>query len=89
MLFISILLSVWFVLWLIYAIFIRDSFKLLAAWMEETIEEYDEPPEAINEIIDKNGSAYHLSCKHCNHGWWSSDSLTKFCPECGKKLTDD
>ena len=85
MLFISILLSVWFVLWLAYAIFIKDTAKLFVSWLDEMYDE--EEPEGIDDIIDNSPTkgAYHLSCNKCNYDWWTTESNVNFCPNCGKK----
>lgn len=86
MLFISVLLSIWFVCWLVYAIFIKDTGKLLAAWLEDMYED-KEDTEEIDAIIEKSPDkcAYHLSCGKCNRTWWSTEANVNFCPFCGEK----
>jgi len=85
MLFISILLSVWFVLWLIYAIFVKDVGKLIVAWLQDMY--FDGEEEDIDPLLEKseNGRVHHLSCDHCNHIWWSIEPDVNFCPNCGKR----
>jgi len=81
MLFISILLSVWFVLWIAYAVFIKDIGKLFGLWME--IQDEEEHPELL---LEKSSEIYHLNCSHCNYTWWSIEPHTNYCPNCGEKL---
>lgn len=85
MLFISIILSIWFVLWLANAAFIRDTFKLIVSWL---IDEDDD--EDIDPLLEKseNGSVYHLNCDHCHRLWWSIEPFPKFCPFCGEKRNE-
>ena len=89
MLFISILLSVWFVLWLIHAVFIHDTGKLFVAWMNDMYN--DETEDNIDLLMDKSEDqgVYHLSCEHCNHIWWSIEPNVKYCPSCGKPFNKE
>lgn len=42
MLFISILLSIWFGLWLMHAAFMRDTMKLFVSWLADIEDEEEE-----------------------------------------------
>lgn len=85
MLFISILLSVWFVLWLIKAMFTKDALQLIVSWINDMYEDED-----IDPLLEKSdGKVYHLSCEKCKHDWWSLESSTNYCPNCGEKLNKD
>ena len=81
MLYISIIISVWFVLWIWTANDIRTCMECFAE-MEE-----DSEQEAAVEQKDApiQGQLYHLSCPACNHTFWSSDSNLKYCPYCGQE----
>lgn len=82
MLFISILLSVWFVIWLMHTIFVKNAWKVFIAWMRDIYEEYDE--EDIDPLLEKSEEGVtHLSCPECGHLWWSIDPFPNFCPNCG------
>ena len=87
MLFISILLSVWFVLWIMYAVFVKDTGKLLVSWIAE---EYEDANNDIDTLLEKteNNTVYHLSCEKCNKDWWSIESSVNYCPFCGEKMHD-
>ena len=89
MLFISILLSVWFALWLMYAIFVKDVGKLFVSWLKDSYEDSEkcDDDEDIDPLLEKseNGGVYHLNCDHCNHIWWSVEPNVNYCPNCGKK----
>lgn len=93
MLFISILLSVWFVAWLVFAVFIRDTGKLFAAWLYDDANEDEEDTDNQSTLLLKkseNDIVYHLCCKNCNHSWWSIESTVNYCPNCGKsRKTED
>ena len=82
MLFISILLSIWFGLWLWKTVFIKDSLSLITSWLIETYDEEDE-----DGILDNFNSRpmYNLSCDKCNHTWISTDQEVNYCPNCGAK----
>lgn len=84
MLFISILLSVWFVLWLAKSVFMKDIAKLFVSWMEM----FTEDDEDIDQLLEKaeDNCVYHLNCEHCNHDWWAIEPSVNYCPNCGKKL---
>ena len=86
MLFISILLSIWFGLWLMHSRFIYDFVKVITAWLDA--EYSDENDEDIDKLLKKSddNTAYHLYCKKCGHDWWSVEPFVKFCPECGEKF---
>ena len=80
MLFISILLSVWFVIWLMYAIFVKDVGRAILAWLMDMSEDED-----IDPLLEKSEKGvYHLSCPHCNYTWWSIEPNVNYCPNCGK-----
>jgi hypothetical protein len=89
MLFVSILLSIWFVLWLIFAVFVKDTGKIIVSWLNDMYEE--ETEENIDPLLEKseNETVYHLSCKQCNHVWWSVEPAVNFCPKCGKPFTKE
>ena len=84
MLFISILLSVWFAIWLMYAVFIKDTAKLFVAWMNDMVNEDED--ESIDPLLEKADKVFHLSCEHCGYTWWATTENVNYCPECGKKL---
>ena len=81
MLFISILLSVWFVIWLMHAIFVKNAWKVFVAWMRDI---YDEEDEDIDPLLEKSEEGVtHLSCSECGYLWWSIEPFPNFCPHCG------
>ena len=82
MLFISILLSVWFVVWLAFSMHTKDVLQLLVVWMKDMYES-EEDTDALLEKSEEG--IYHLSCSKCNHAWWSIEPNTNFCPNCGEK----
>lgn len=82
MLFISILLSVWFAIWLMKSFFVRDTLQLIASWISNM---YDEEYPDTGDYNDEN-AYYRLTCDSCDYSWLSSDSSNKFCPNCGKEL---
>ena len=82
MIYISVLLSVWFVLWLMFTFQKRDILKSIISWLQEDYIEDDIDP--LLEKSEKNG-VYHLNCEHCNHLWWSIEPNVNYCPNCGKK----
>ena len=86
MLFISILLSVWSVLWLAYAIMVKDFNAIVVTWIESML---DDEEDDIDPLLEKGKAVYHLSCKHCNHLWWSIEPNVNFCPKCGKKQNEE
>ena len=88
MLFISIILSVWFVLWLIFAVFVKDTGKVIISWIDAMAEEDEEDIDALIEKSE-NESVHHLSCKHCNNIWWSVEPTVNFCPRCGKPFNKE
>lgn len=74
MLFTNILLSVWFVLWLAYAVFVKDVGKIIIAFFSDMCE-------------DEEDDEYHeTTCENCGHSWYSVGDKAKFCPKCGKEL---
>ena len=84
MLFISILLSVWFGIWLMHASFMKDTMKLFVSWLNDMYEDDDEDIDPLMEKSEEK-QVYHLSCDHCNHTWWSVEPNVNYCPNCGKK----
>lgn len=90
MLYISILLSAWFVIWLMHAIHTKDVLQLFVAWLDDTYDDESEACEeddSIDNLLEKseNHGVYHLNCKHCNFTWWSVEQNVNFCPNCGEK----
>lgn len=79
MLFISILLSIWFVAWIACA-------RIFIAWLRETT--YEE--NSLDYLLEKtdNDAIYHLHCQRCNYDWWSIEENVNFCPNCGCKSTN-
>ena len=89
MLFISILLSVWFIIWIMHAVFMKDVGKTILAFFLDMCNE-DSDDEDIDSLLEKseNCGVYHLNCDHCNHIWWSIEPSVNYCPFCGKKPHD-
>lgn len=84
MLYVSIILSVWFVAWLAYSIYMREVGKQLYMWIEDMYE--DEDDEDMDALLEKSKKGVtHLSCKECNYMWWSIGPNPNYCPNCGKK----
>ncbi len=86
MLFISILLAVWFGIWLMYANFIKDTGKLFVMWLNDMYAD-DDADDHMDEFFESSGAdqAYHLSCEDCGFDWWSVEAFANFCPHCGKQ----
>ena len=82
MLFISILLSVWFVIWLMRSVYIKDLLTEFMNWVDEPEDE-----KSIDALIQSSESncVYHLSCDKCDHLWWSVEPFPNYCPNCGAK----
>ena len=78
MLFISILLSIWFVLWLMKTSFVRDAINIITSWVNDVSGEDEEDEEKLYTII----------CNHCKHMWWSEEPIMNYCPKCGQKPND-
>jgi len=84
MIFISVLLVVWFVLWLMSAIHTKDVLQLFVAWMEAFDGDKDDGADTLIEKSEDR-EVYHLNCSHCNHLWRSVEPNVNYCPNCGKK----
>ena len=69
-----------------FAVFVKDTGKLFAAWLDTLFEDEDEGADVI---LEKSNVAYHLLCDKCNHTWWSVESSVKFCPNCGKPFDEE
>ena len=87
MLFISILLSVWFSLWVAWVLFLKRLYETFLTWITN---DYETDDENIDPLLKKSesGGVYHLNCDHCNRMWWSIEPLVNYCPFCGKKPHD-
>ena len=82
MLFISILLSVWFVIWIMHAIFTKNVLKVFVAWMRDMYDECEE--DDTDPLLEKSENGItHLDCKECGYDWWSIETFPNFCPNCG------
>ena len=87
MLFISILLSVWFSLWVVWVLFVKRSYETFLIWLSNDYETDDEDIDPLLEKSEGKG-VYHLNCDHCNHIWWSIEPWVNYCPFCGKRPHD-
>ena len=86
MLFIGVLLTVWFVVWLYFANMRKDAYDIFISAIDEFFngEEIEENEKELL-IKSENKQIYHLNCDKCKYDWWSIESHPKFCPNCGKK----
>ncbi len=92
MLYISILLTIWFVCWLYMQKFNHDTGCLMVEMMNYMIfgedeEDEDKEDEAEHEANDdeESRSLYPFVCPKCRHEWYSTEKEVGFCPKCGER----
>ena len=83
MLYISILLSIWFVCCVYAFFYFQDFTESISEFLQNISGEVDEDAAAL---LDKSNAiqVLHLSCDKCNKTWWSVNDVN-YCPYCGAK----
>lgn len=80
LIYLCILLSAWFVIWWFNWSKVKDLLGAIAYVM--VADEDDETEESERMVHEKR-------CDACNNVWFDLDSESKFCPKCGKDLTNE
>lgn len=80
LIYLCILLSAWFVIWWFNWSKVKDLLGAIAYVM--VADEDDETEKGERMVHEKR-------CDKCDNVWFDLDSESKFCPKCGKDLTNE
>ena len=81
LIYLCILLSTWFVIWWLNWSKLKELVGAITYML--IADEEDEIPEDSEQMV------HEKRCAKCDNVWFDLDSESKFCPKCGKDLSNE